>query len=367
MAYASSLFSQTNHTILTMIYITTILLVLMTATLITCGVLLWRRRTETGDYSRIIQALFSWVSAFFTFTFIFRTWAGTAPADATLFEPEHTFVPLLCQTTFFFYPLEVIRPTMSRAKLYGLLFVPLLLLVIIGMCGGIQYTSLYTYADLWQHIGEFNVWFRLLTLLIMLFYAFSLLLVPYDWRQSSADRSFILCYAVGFCLIGVLHFTIQLTHAHWLVLVHQLVWLFFFVAVAHYELNERLLVPKAVEPDEDVVSYAEADKLWKLITVSLEAGDQWRSPELSLTSLADLLESNRTYIGEAFKRNTGMTFVEYITQRRIGYVVKVLKEEPKANIQELLNYVGYRQRSTAYRNFQKIVGMSPTEFIDSLK
>ena len=110
-------------------YITTILLVLMTATFITCGVLLWRRRTETGDYSRTIQALFSWVSAFFTFTFIFRTWAGTAPADATLFEPEHTFVPLLCQMTFFFYPLEVIRPTMSRAKSYILLFVPLLLLV----------------------------------------------------------------------------------------------------------------------------------------------------------------------------------------------------------------------------------------------
>ena len=150
------------------IYITTILLVLVTATLITCGVLLWRRRAETGDYSRTIQALFSWVSAFFTFTFIFRTWEGTAPADATLFEPEHTFVPLLCQMTFFFYPLEVIRPTMGRAKLYGLLFVPLLLLVIIGMCGGIQYTPLYTYSDLWQHIGEFNVWFRLLTLLIML-------------------------------------------------------------------------------------------------------------------------------------------------------------------------------------------------------
>ena len=91
----------------------------MTATFITCGVLLWRRRAETGDYSRTIQALFSWVSAFFTFTFIFRTWAGTVPADATLFEPEHTFVPLLCQMTFFFYPLKVIRSTMGRAKLYG--------------------------------------------------------------------------------------------------------------------------------------------------------------------------------------------------------------------------------------------------------
>ena len=349
-------------------YITTILLVLMTAAFITCGILLWRRRAETGDYSRTIQALFSWVSAFFAFTFIFRTWAGTVPADATFFEPEHTFVPLLCQMSFFLYPLEVIRPTIGRGKVYALLFVPLLLLVFIGMCGGIQYTPLYTYADLWQHIGEFNVWFRLLTLVIMLFYAFALLLVPYDWRRSSADRSFILCYAIGFCLIGVLHFSIQLTHAHWLVLVHQLVWMLFFVAVTHYELTERLLAPKvAAKPDEVEMSSTEADQLWQLITVSLEAGDQWRSPELSLTSLADLLESNRTYIGEAFKRNTGMTFVEYITQHRIGYVVEVMKSHPDADIHQLLSDVGYRQRSTAWRNFHKVTGLTPTEFVEQLR
>ncbi|MBR5859723.1 MAG: helix-turn-helix domain-containing protein [Bacteroidaceae bacterium] len=192
--------------------------------------------------------------------------------------------------------------------------------------------------------------------------------MPYDWRRSSADRGFILCYSVGYCLLGVLHFSIQLTHAHWLVLAHQLVWMSFFVAITHYELNERLLVPNAaVEPHEDEISHTETDQLWRLITLSLEAGDHWRSPELSLTSLAELLESNRTYIGEAFKRNTGMTFVEYITQRRIGYVVKTIKEDPKANIQELFNYVGYRQRSTAYRNFQKITGMSPTEFVENLK
>ena len=349
-------------------YITTILLVLMTAAFITCGVLLWRRRAETGDYSRIIQALFSWVSAFFTFTFIFRTWADTAPTDATFFDPEHIFVPLLCQMTFFLYPLEVIRPALGRARVYALLFVPLLLLVFIGMCAGIQYTPIHTYADLWQHIGEFNVWFRLLSLLVMLFYAFSLLLVSYDWRRSSADRSFVLCYALGFCLMGILNFFIQLTHSDWFVLAHQVVWVSFFIGVAYYELNERLVVSKTTdEPDEAEASSVEADHLWKHIVVSLEAGDLWRSPELSLTSLAERLESNRTYVGEAFKRNADMTFVEYITQRRINYVVEALKQNPQANIQELFNYVGYRQRSTAWRNFQKITGLTPTEFVEGLK
>ena len=349
-------------------YIATVSLVFMTAALIICGILLWKRRKETGDYSRTIQAILSWVSAFFTFTFIFRTWAGTAPADATLFEPEHTFVPILCQMTFFFYPLEVIRPTMSRAKLYGLLFVPLLLLVIIGMCGGIQYTSLYTYSDLWQHIGEFNVWFRILTLTIMLFYCFSLFLVPYNWRESSVDRSFIMKYALGFCLIGILHFAIHISQVYWLALMHQIVWITFFLYVAYYELYERLQAPQtALEAAEETTAGSASDRLWEQTIIMLNSNDKWRSPELSLTSLAEQLESNRTYVGEAFKHNTGMTFVEYITHRRINYVVETLKRQPETNLHELFNYVGYRQRSTAYRNFQKIAGMSPTEFIESIK
>ena len=349
-------------------YIATILLVFMTVTLVISGILLWKRRKEASDYSRIIWAVFSWISAFFTLTFIMRTWQETTTADGAFFEPEHTFVPILMQMTFFLYPLEVIRPTISRAKVYVLLFTPLILLVSVGMCAGIEYTTIYTYADLWQHIGEFNVWFRLLTLTVMLFYCFSLFLVPYDWRKSSADKKFIMFYSCGFCLIGLLHFSIQMSHAYWLVLAHQIVWITFFLAVAWYELRERLLVPQTVL--EQVESYdgdSTDDSLWKGINLLLDNNDKWRDPNLSLSSLSEQLASNRTYVGEAFKRNTKMTFIEYLTKRRIDYVIDALQTNPNAEIHELLNYVGYRQRSTAWRNFQKITGMTPTEFVDNLK
>ena len=138
-------------------YVATILLVLMTFSFVVCGTLLWKRRHETLDYSRFIQAQFCWLCSFFTFTFIFRTWAETTTSDVAFFEPEHTFVPLLMQMTFFLYPLEVMRPTVSRTRVYTLLFSPLLLLVFIGMCTGIEYTPIYSYSDLWMHLGEFNV------------------------------------------------------------------------------------------------------------------------------------------------------------------------------------------------------------------
>ena len=360
-------------------FIVTVVLTLMTVVLATCGVLLWKRRSETGDYSRNIQAVLSWISALFTATFLFRTWAGTSTADGAFFEPEHIFIPLLAQMTYFLYPLEVIKPAVSRTKVYTFLFVPLLSLFFLGMCAGIEYTPINTYADLWQHIWEPNVLLRLVTLIVMLFYAFSLFFVPYNWKSSSVSKKFILNYAFGFLLLGVLHFSVQITHFHFLVFMHHVVWVTLFVAVAWYELKERLVaVPEADNntPDEVLVEEAPVeveapqpphpDELWDKILYALEQEEQWRNPELTLTTLSRQVFSNRTYVGDAFKRNTGLTFSEYITKRRIGFVADTLKANPATDIKELFHFVGYRSRTTGWENFHKVTGVSPSDFIANL-
>jgi YesN/AraC family two-component response regulator len=129
-----------------------------------------------------------------------------------------------------------------------------------------------------------------------------------------------------------------------------------------------LLIPKTlIETIHTHTTDSTENKLWGQIIFWLDNNDKWRDPNLSLSNLSELLNSNRTYVGEAFKQNTGMTFVEYISKRRIDYVKAKLKDDLNVDIQELFNYVGYRQRSTAWRNFQKVTGVTPTEFIDSLK
>lgn len=349
-------------------YIITALLVLMTAGFVACGFLLWKRRRETGDYSRAIQAVLSWVAAFFTATFLFRTWAGTTTADGAFFEPEHTFIPLLAQMTFFLYPLEVIKPAVSRTKVYAFLFVPLLLLVFIGMCAGIDYTPIYSYEDLWQHIWEPNVLLRVVTLTVMLFYAFALFLVPYNWDSSSVSKKFILLYALGFLLMGIFHYLIQITHIYGFIIFHHISWFMLFVGVAWYELKERLVaVPQAaVSAPVEVAAQQHPDEIWEKILYALEQEQQWRNPELTITSLSRLVFSNRTYVGEAFKRNASLTFSEYIAKRRISYVSSALKENPHSKIKELFHYAGYRSRTAGWKNFHKVTGVSPSEFIDNL-
>lgn len=202
----------------------------------------------------------------------------------------------------------------------------------------------------------------------MLAYAFALFLVPYDWQKSSADRIFILKYSLGFCSIGLLLFLEFITHARILIILHQLSMLTFFCWVIRYELKERLPVPEDDTMEvEEQESYDVIDKLWVKITYLLVEQQGWRNPDLSLQSLSDELSSNRTYIGEAFKKFTGCTFSEYIAKRRIEYVVSELKRNPQRNLQKLFSQAGFRQYSTAYRNFIKIMGVTPSEYLESLK
>ena len=349
-------------------YLAIVLHLLMTVTFFICGTLLWKRRKEPEDNSRTFQALFSWFSAFFTLMFSFRTWAGTMTADGAFLEPEHTFVPIFIQMCYFFYPLEVVQFRISRAKVHAILFLPLFLLLFIGVCGGIEYTVIHTYSDLWIHLWEFNVWFRLFALTLMLFYCYALLLLPYDWRKSSASKKHILIYASMFCLMGFLHFAEQMTHIYWITLVHQVVWLFFFVLITYFEVKDRLLPSNSLTVGDVKVEPETKEKgLWNRIITALDEEEKWRDPELDLNTLSYYLHSNRTYVGDAVKSNTGMTFNEYINRRRINYVVEHLKQHPKENISQLFHFVGYTQRTTAVRNFQKVTGTTPAEFLDRIK
>ena len=41
---------------------------------------------------------------------------GVCGGGGALLEPEYTFIPLIAQMTFFLYPLEIIKPAVSKTK-----------------------------------------------------------------------------------------------------------------------------------------------------------------------------------------------------------------------------------------------------------
>ena len=216
--------------------ISTILLLLMSSSLTACGILLWKRRNEVNDSSRTIQAVLSWVSAFLALIFIYRVWMGALVVDEPFFEPEHIFMPIFLQLAFFLYPLEVVRP--ARNQVYIYLYIPLLLLAFAGICGGITFTTIHSYKDLWIHIGEVNVWLRLVTLVGMICCPF-VFYWGLDCCKCKRDYIFFRNYTLGLCLMGLLFLAVHITHSYVLMLLLLMVWMAFFFSITYYELKVR--------------------------------------------------------------------------------------------------------------------------------
>lgn len=83
--------------------------------------------------------------------------------------------------------------------------------------------------------------------------------------------------------------------------------------------------------------------------------------ELSLTSLAALVHHSPTYLSRLYKRLTGITLFEYITEQKMTLARRLLTESA-LKIHEIASAVGYESAPHFTRSFKKYEGCTPQEF-----
>ncbi|QJD87130.1 response regulator transcription factor [Cohnella herbarum] len=83
--------------------------------------------------------------------------------------------------------------------------------------------------------------------------------------------------------------------------------------------------------------------------------------ELSLTLLADRFHLNATYLSELFKKQTGTTFSDYLTQVRIGKAAELLRD-PQMRLSDIAELVGFANASYLSSVFKKHYGVSPNDY-----
>ena len=88
--------------------------------------------------------------------------------------------------------------------------------------------------------------------------------------------------------------------------------------------------------------------------------------ELSLNSIASLLNVSSSYFSTLFKKETGVTLTEYVNKRRIKHA-KYLLESTKLQIQTIAQHCGIMDVHYFSKVFKKITGMTPKEYRQSLK
>lgn len=352
-----------------------ILSICFTVSLI-CGWQLWVRRGDVPDRSRIYLVVMDFLVAVNSFLLIAGTICGfQISSPSVIFDPILSICGLFAITLFMCYPIEVMRPRQLRDRWLFLLWLPSLL-VILPLLFGLRFQELHTWSALWEHLFEFNVLIRLLAVVFVTVFSVLLLVIPYNWRQSSADYHWIRRTSFITQGISVLFYGHVFTSLHTFFILHVLWIILSILYFTYYELHIRVIPPakpeaKVAEAEEPaattVVSTAEeSDDYWPMICQVMDEWEMWRNPNTTVETVSTAVGTNRIYVARCIKEHTGMTFNDYMNEKRIAYMASQLRLDPKQDHKHLYFDAGFRSRHTAYRNFVKFQGCSPTDFIASL-
>lgn len=331
-----------------------------------------RRRSE--DKSRIYLAI-----AFFMaiVSFGLRLLAGYAgrPLTYNVLPIANLYVGLFALMTFFLYPIEVIRPGWLNFRRGILLFSPWLLLTLLLVCIPFRFTVLTSFTDMIGHIGEFNVWFRLLIVVIGIIpYSIMLFRIPYNYKTSSADCRWISTYIVGIQGIGVFYTLFMLTGSMAISIAHVTYCILFCLFVTYQELFLRINVPVSSDipassealdtPDESIIPEKKKENpLWMQLNELIDKEQLWRNPDTNITQLSVRLDTNRNKLTQIIQEQGYDGYKEFINRRRIDEFLKIADSDKYVNVSDTFFKVGFRSKATALRNFKEYTGMLPSEYL----
>lgn len=93
----------------------------------------------------------------------------------------------------------------------------------------------------------------------------------------------------------------------------------------------------------------------------IEEIDRNYTQKISLGELADASNLSIGYLSTLIRRETGMSFSDYVTSKRMEDAKKLLKQE-QLSVDEIADLVGYHDYFYFTKAFKKYVGVSPSVY-----
>ena len=89
----------------------------------------------------------------------------------------------------------------------------------------------------------------------------------------------------------------------------------------------------------------------------------YRRPGITLGELARLLGTNRTYLSDHIRKVYGMSFRDWISDLRIEYAKRLMKQQPQLRMTEVCEMAGFLSVSHFTRTFREKEGCPPSRWL----
>ena len=119
--------------------------------------------------------------------------------------------------------------------------------------------------------------------------------------------------------------------------------------------RQTLVSPENAKP------LSQQEILFRTAQKKVKSGKLYLDKEISLDSLAKILDTNRTYLSSCINTCSGKNFNQWINDFRIDYLLERIHSGQKLSV--LAEKAGFVSTDSFYRNFKRKTNLTPNEYL----
>ncbi len=359
-------------------------------------------RREEGDRSRTILAIIILFSVANYITHFLYIYQEEIPERVT--SVNMLLIAIFMVTSYIAYPIEVISPGYLNIKRVINLYIPLLLLaaitIIANLCG-IEFTEYNTLPEMLPNITHFEVWFRIVLVFLLFTPVIIIFIIPHTRIFNNTDKVWMRKFLILFIINTIAYLMVLIFSSKEVIIkiIYYCINVACIVTISYMEVFERLIRKpnivennkeisfinkpsievvnaenistsnknRILEEDEDIepADNNTIESLSDKIVNYIHLKRSWEDPDITAMQLYIDLKTNRTTFGKAIKNIGYDNFAIYINTLRVNDFIERINSGKYTSYLETFYDVGFRSRSSAFRNFKLITGETPSEYFQN--
>ncbi|HOY15935.1 MAG TPA: helix-turn-helix domain-containing protein [Haliscomenobacter sp.] len=108
-------------------------------------------------------------------------------------------------------------------------------------------------------------------------------------------------------------------------------------------------------------------KLYNQLKKLMEVDKLYLSADLTLKTLADLLDTNTKYLSQVVNHQAGLNFQQFVNYYRVDEAKRKITTDSLSNLTlyGIALQCGFKNKSTFYKVFKELTGFTPKDFVKS--